>query len=167
MMMAPIRSATVCSISASFMSNHFSLRELYNRNCRRCLRPPSESASWYVIEGGQRLCSFRAEASEGLRHSNLPGSQFPLMARYQQSFTSLGTGGGAVGRRRNAAVLYLWRARSAHRGLCAMPVLASTITHCGTGADRTVIASDCGTAKKAASASMRDGQPPVDQVRSQ
>jgi DNA-binding IclR family transcriptional regulator len=37
-----------------------------------------ESASWYVLEGGQRLCLFRAEASHGLRHSNLPGSQFPL-----------------------------------------------------------------------------------------
>ncbi len=37
-----------------------------------------ESASWYVIEGGQRLCLYRAEASEGLRHSNLPGSLFPL-----------------------------------------------------------------------------------------
>ena len=34
-----------------------------------------ESASWYVLEGGQRLCLFRAEASHGLRHSNLPGSQ--------------------------------------------------------------------------------------------
>ena len=31
-----------------------------------------------MIEGGQRLCLFRAEASQGLRHSNLPGSQFPL-----------------------------------------------------------------------------------------
>ena len=38
----------------------------------------NESASWYVIEGGQRLCLFRAEASQGLRHSYLPGSQFPL-----------------------------------------------------------------------------------------
>ena len=37
-----------------------------------------ESASWSVLEGGQRLCLFRAEASHGLRHSNLPGSQFPL-----------------------------------------------------------------------------------------
>jgi len=37
-----------------------------------------ESASWYVLEGGQRLCLFRAEASHGLRHSNLPGTQFPL-----------------------------------------------------------------------------------------
>lgn len=37
-----------------------------------------ESASWYVIDSGQRLCLFRAEASEGLRHSHLPGTLFPL-----------------------------------------------------------------------------------------
>ena len=40
--------------------------------------PLPVSASWYVLEGGQRLCLFRAEASHGLRHSNLPGTQFPL-----------------------------------------------------------------------------------------
>lgn len=37
-----------------------------------------ESASWYVIENGQRLCLFRAEASEGLRETRLPGTSLPL-----------------------------------------------------------------------------------------
>lgn len=37
-----------------------------------------ESASWYVINGSDRLCLFRAEASEGLRHSRLPGTTFPM-----------------------------------------------------------------------------------------
>jgi DNA-binding IclR family transcriptional regulator len=37
-----------------------------------------ESASWYVIENGQRLCLFRAESSEGLRETRLPGSYLPL-----------------------------------------------------------------------------------------
>ena len=37
-----------------------------------------ESASWYVIEEGQRLCLFRAEASEGLRETRLPGTSLPL-----------------------------------------------------------------------------------------
>ncbi|WP_338563660.1 IclR family transcriptional regulator [Erwinia sp. E_sp_B04_7] len=37
-----------------------------------------ESASWYVIDNGQRLCLFRAESSEGLRHTRLPGTYFPL-----------------------------------------------------------------------------------------
>lgn len=37
-----------------------------------------ESASWYVIEKGERLCLFRAESSEGLRETRLPGSSLPL-----------------------------------------------------------------------------------------
>lgn len=37
-----------------------------------------ESASWYVIEEGQRLCLFRAESSEGLRETRLAGSSLPL-----------------------------------------------------------------------------------------
>ncbi|MEZ3498416.1 IclR family transcriptional regulator [Pantoea sp. KPR_PJ] len=37
-----------------------------------------ESASWYVIEDGQRLCLFRAESSEGLRETRLAGSSLPL-----------------------------------------------------------------------------------------
>ncbi|MFL9961740.1 helix-turn-helix domain-containing protein [Paraburkholderia sediminicola] len=37
-----------------------------------------ESASYYVIDNGQRLCLFRAEPSEGLRETRLPGTSFPL-----------------------------------------------------------------------------------------
>ncbi|MCX3308630.1 IclR family transcriptional regulator [Pantoea vagans] len=37
-----------------------------------------ESASWYVIENDQRLCLFRAEPSEGLRETRLPGTFLPL-----------------------------------------------------------------------------------------
>ncbi|QCT20276.1 IclR family transcriptional regulator [Jejubacter calystegiae] len=37
-----------------------------------------ESASWYVIENNQRLCLFRAESSEGLRETRLPGTSLPL-----------------------------------------------------------------------------------------
>jgi DNA-binding IclR family transcriptional regulator len=37
-----------------------------------------ESASYYVIDAGQRLCLFRAEPSEGLRETRLPGTSFPL-----------------------------------------------------------------------------------------
>ncbi|MHB2057398.1 IclR family transcriptional regulator (plasmid) [Pantoea dispersa] len=38
----------------------------------------NESASWYVLDNGQRLCLFRAESSDGLRHTRLPGTIFPL-----------------------------------------------------------------------------------------
>ncbi|MEW6340710.1 MAG: helix-turn-helix domain-containing protein [Pseudomonadota bacterium] len=37
-----------------------------------------ESASYYVIDHGQRLCLFRAEPSEGLRETRLPGTALPL-----------------------------------------------------------------------------------------
>ncbi|WP_439214692.1 IclR family transcriptional regulator [Duffyella gerundensis] len=37
-----------------------------------------ESATWYVIENKQRLCLFRAEPSEGLRETRLPGTFLPL-----------------------------------------------------------------------------------------
>ncbi|KKB63323.1 IclR family transcriptional regulator [Robbsia andropogonis] len=37
-----------------------------------------ESASWYVISKKQRLCLFRAEPSEGLRETRLPGTALPL-----------------------------------------------------------------------------------------
>ncbi|MEG3132546.1 IclR family transcriptional regulator [Rouxiella sp. T17] len=37
-----------------------------------------ESATWYVIEDNQRLCLFRAEPSEGLFESRLPGTFLPL-----------------------------------------------------------------------------------------
>ncbi len=37
-----------------------------------------ESAFWYVIEEGQRLCLFRAESSEILRETRLAGSSLPL-----------------------------------------------------------------------------------------
>jgi len=37
-----------------------------------------ESASYYVIENGRRLCLFRAEPSEGLRETRLPGTSLPL-----------------------------------------------------------------------------------------
>ena len=56
----------------------FELARVVQPELQALSQASSESASWYVIEGGQRLCLFRAEASQGLRHSNLPGSQFPL-----------------------------------------------------------------------------------------
>lgn len=37
-----------------------------------------ESASYYVLDNGQRLCLFRAEPSEGLRETRLAGTSFPL-----------------------------------------------------------------------------------------
>ncbi|SAK73454.1 IclR family transcriptional regulator [Caballeronia hypogeia] len=37
-----------------------------------------ESASYYVLDNGQRLCLFRAEPSEGLRETRLAGTAFPL-----------------------------------------------------------------------------------------
>lgn len=37
-----------------------------------------ESATWYVIENNQRLCLFRAEPSDGLRETRLPGTFLPL-----------------------------------------------------------------------------------------
>ncbi len=37
-----------------------------------------ESASYYVLDNGQRLCLFRAEPSEGLRETRLPGTALPL-----------------------------------------------------------------------------------------
>ncbi|ANJ75978.1 helix-turn-helix domain-containing protein [Ralstonia insidiosa] len=37
-----------------------------------------ESASYYVIDHGRRLCLFRAEPSEGLRETRLPGTSLPL-----------------------------------------------------------------------------------------
>jgi len=37
-----------------------------------------ESASWFVMENEQRLCLFRAEPSEGLRETRLPGTFLPL-----------------------------------------------------------------------------------------
>jgi DNA-binding IclR family transcriptional regulator len=37
-----------------------------------------ESASYYVLDKGARLCLFRAEPSEGLRETRLAGTSFPL-----------------------------------------------------------------------------------------
>lgn len=37
-----------------------------------------ESASYYVLDNGHRLCLFRAEPSEGLRETRLPGTTLPL-----------------------------------------------------------------------------------------
>ena len=37
-----------------------------------------ESASYYVLGAGERLCLFRAEPSEGLRETRLPGTALPL-----------------------------------------------------------------------------------------
>ena len=45
----------------------FELARVVQPELQALSQASSESASWYVIEGGQRL-----------RHSNLPGSQFPL-----------------------------------------------------------------------------------------
>ena len=69
------RSARVCYTSASFMSNHSIWPAWCSRNCRRWQRRPT-SASWYVLDNGQRLCLFRAESSDGLRHTRLPGQFF-------------------------------------------------------------------------------------------
>ena len=81
-----------------------------------------ESASWYVLEGGQRLCLFRAEASHGLRHSNLPGTQFPLddsaisqVLRHWGLNERLPDGEPAV-------PLYTAGARDPHTAAFAMPV---------------------------------------------
>ena len=81
-----------------------------------------ESASWYVLEGGQRLCLFRAEASHGLRHSNLPGTQFPLddsaiskVLRHWGLNDALPEGEPAV-------PLYTAGARDPHTAAFAMPV---------------------------------------------
>lgn len=56
----------------------FQLAKIVQPELQALAQASCESASWYVIEGGQRLCLFRAENSQGLRHSNLPGSQFPM-----------------------------------------------------------------------------------------
>ncbi|MDV5142097.1 IclR family transcriptional regulator [Chimaeribacter arupi] len=56
----------------------FHLASVVQPELQQLAQATSESASWYVIEGGQRLCLFRAEASEGLRHSRLPGTTFAL-----------------------------------------------------------------------------------------
>ncbi|WP_017346008.1 IclR family transcriptional regulator [Pantoea sp. A4] len=56
----------------------FHLASVVQPELHQLAQASHESASWYVIEGGQRLCLFRAEASEGLRHSRLPGTIFPL-----------------------------------------------------------------------------------------
>jgi len=56
----------------------FHLASVVQPELHQLAQASSESASWYVIEGEQRLCLFRAEASEGLRHSRLPGTLFPL-----------------------------------------------------------------------------------------
>ncbi|WP_250508309.1 MULTISPECIES: IclR family transcriptional regulator [unclassified Caballeronia] len=37
-----------------------------------------ESASYYVLDNGKRLCLFRAEPSEGLRETRLAGTSLPL-----------------------------------------------------------------------------------------
>ncbi|MGN7984878.1 IclR family transcriptional regulator [Burkholderia sp. 22313] len=37
-----------------------------------------ESASYYVLDNGQRLCLFRAEPSEGLRETRVAGTTLPL-----------------------------------------------------------------------------------------
>jgi DNA-binding IclR family transcriptional regulator len=75
-----------------------------------------------VLEGGQRLCLFRAEASHGLRHSNLPGTQFPLddsaisqVLRHWGLNERLPDGEPAV-------PLYTAGARDPHTAAFAMPV---------------------------------------------
>lgn len=56
----------------------FHLASVVQPELHQLAQATHESASWYVIENGQRMCLFRAEASEGLRHSRLPGTVFPL-----------------------------------------------------------------------------------------
>ncbi|WP_394661931.1 IclR family transcriptional regulator [uncultured Pantoea sp.] len=56
----------------------FHLASVVQPELHQLAQETGESASWYVIEGGQRLCLFRAEATEGLRHSRLPGTTYPL-----------------------------------------------------------------------------------------
>ena len=104
MMTAIMRLAHVCFTLANFMNNL------------------SIFPGWYVLEGGQRLCLFRAEASHGLRHSNLPGTQFPLddsaiskVLRHWGLNDALPEGEPAV-------PLYTAGARDPHTAAFAMPV---------------------------------------------
>lgn len=81
-----------------------------------------ESASWYVIESGQRLCLFRAEASQGLRHSNLPGSQFPLDGSAISKVLRHWGLGEALPAGELLLPLYTSGARDPHTAAFAMPV---------------------------------------------
>lgn len=84
----------------------------------------NESASWYVLDEGKRLCLFRAEASDGLRHSRLPGSIYPLddsaisqVLRYWGMHEPLFDAPPAV-------PLYTSGARDPHTSAFAVPVFA-------------------------------------------
>ncbi|MCA1177636.1 MULTISPECIES: IclR family transcriptional regulator [unclassified Pantoea] len=81
-----------------------------------------ESASWYVIEGGQRMCLFRAEASEGLRHSRLPGTIFPLDQSAISQVLRYWGQNEAVFDENPRLPLYTSGARDPHTAAFAMPV---------------------------------------------
>jgi len=81
-----------------------------------------ESASWYVIESGQRLCLFRVEASEGLRHSNLPGAQFPLDNSAISKVLRHWGLGEPLPDEEESVPLYSSGARDPHTAAFAMPV---------------------------------------------
>ncbi|OON41751.1 IclR family transcriptional regulator [Izhakiella australiensis] len=81
-----------------------------------------ESASWYVIDSGQRLCLFRAEASEGLRHSRLPGTMFPLDSSAISQVLRYWGLGEALFDDQPAIPLYTSGARDPHTAAFAVPV---------------------------------------------
>lgn len=56
----------------------FHLSTLVEPVLHRLAAAAQESASYYVLHNNQRLCLFRAEPSEGLRETRLPGTSLPL-----------------------------------------------------------------------------------------
>lgn len=105
----------------------FELARVVQPELQALSQASSESASWYVIEGGQRLCLFRAEASRGLRHSNLPGSQFPLDGSAISKVLRHWGLGESLPEDESTLPFYTSGARDPHTAAFAMPVLASTI----------------------------------------
>ncbi|MXP49075.1 IclR family transcriptional regulator [Pantoea sp. Eser] len=85
----------------------------------------SESASWYVIEKGQRLCLFRAESSEGLRETRLPGTSLPLdNSAIGQVLRHWGTGESLFSSETELPV-YTSGVRDPHIAAFALPVFGS------------------------------------------
>jgi predicted transcriptional regulator len=64
----------------------FELARVVQPELQALSQASSESASWYVIEGGQRLCLFRAEASRDYATATCPAASsrwmVPLSARF-------------------------------------------------------------------------------------
>ncbi len=100
----------------------FELARVVQPELQALSQASSESASWYVIEGGQRLCLFRAEASQGLRHSNLPGSQFPLDGSAIRKVLRHWGLGESLPEDESTLPFYTSGARDPHTAAFAMPV---------------------------------------------